>query len=297
MHKYNFEEQSKLLEIAVQILEDYNIKEWSFGGGTALSTAYYNHRMSYDIDIFSEDFSAIEKIRENYKEIASNLSISHKDVEVSPSGVTFLLSNETHGLKIDFLYGKSLTSASYISQDILGQKNIKIQTATEIISRKLKYRENITIRDFVDFAYVEKEDHILTSIKQTGIIEIERYLDIINQFNEFNEEDFNQELVYLDADFIDSKICIGKLLQNFFTPNDIVKIAVDENSEIIAFDEWVTLYKEDFESVGVYNIYNVSLEDISSTLNKNIEDVSYLNIYNINENKVVQICNNKNATL
>ncbi len=203
MQKYNFDEQSKLLEISIQILEDYNIKEWSFGGGTALSTAYYNHRMSYDIDIFSEDFSAIEIIRENYKEIALNLNISHKDVEVSPSGVTFLLSSETHGLKIDFLYGKNLTSTPYILQDILGQRNIKIQTAIEIIARKIKYRENITIRDFVDFAYAEKEDHILTSIKQSGIIDIDRYLDIIQQFKEFNEEDFNQELVYLDADFID----------------------------------------------------------------------------------------------
>lgn len=294
MQKYNFDEQSKLLEISIQILEDYNIKEWSFGGGTALSTAYYNHRMSYDIDIFSEDFSAIEIIRENYKEIALNLNISHKDVEVSPSGVTFLLSSETHGLKIDFLYGKNLTSTPYILQDILGQRNIKIQTAIEIIARKIKYRENITIRDFVDFAYAEKEDHILTSIKQSGIIDIDRYLDIIQQFKEFNEEDFNQELVYLDADFIDSKICIGKLLKNFFTPNNIVKIAVNENNEIIAFDEWIALYKEDFESVGVYNIYDISLKNIGSTLNKDIEDVLYLDIYNMNKNKVAQICNNKN---
>ncbi|MEA2050727.1 MAG: nucleotidyl transferase AbiEii/AbiGii toxin family protein [Campylobacterota bacterium] len=108
MKKFNFKEQSKLLNIAVQILEDYDIQEWSFGGGTALSTVYYNHRMSYDIDIFSQDFSAIEIIRENYKEIASNLNISNQDVAVSPSGVTFLLSSDTHGLKIDFLYSTTL---------------------------------------------------------------------------------------------------------------------------------------------------------------------------------------------
>lgn len=280
MKKFNFEEQSKLLNIAVQILEDYDIQEWSFGGGTALSTVYYNHRMSYDIDIFSEDFSAIETIRENYKEIASNLNISNKDVVVSPSGVTFLLSSDTHGLKIDFIYSTTLTDIPYIYQDILGQKKIKIQTVKEIIARKLKYRENITIRDFVDFAYVEKEDHILTDLKKTGIIEIDRYLDSIQQIKEFNEEDFNQELVYLDADFIDSKTCIAKLLNDFFTPNEKVKIAVNENNEIVAFDEWVALYQEDLESVGTYNIYDIDSNGLS-----------YLDIYEMDKNRVVVILN------
>jgi len=59
METHDFSIQKQLFEIAYQILEDYEIEEWSFGGGTAFSYCYYQHRMSYDIDIFLEDFSAI----------------------------------------------------------------------------------------------------------------------------------------------------------------------------------------------------------------------------------------------
>jgi len=46
MSIYNFLTQQELFEIAFAILEDYDINEWSFDGGTALSYSYYNHRMS-----------------------------------------------------------------------------------------------------------------------------------------------------------------------------------------------------------------------------------------------------------
>jgi len=39
--KYNFKNQEQLLEIASQICEDYDAIEFSFGGGTLLSAAYY----------------------------------------------------------------------------------------------------------------------------------------------------------------------------------------------------------------------------------------------------------------
>ena len=275
MSKYNFEEQAELLQIAIQILEDYKIDEWSFGGGTALSTVYYNHRMSYDIDIFMEDFGSINTIKENYKEIATNLGISFDDVLISPSAVTFLLSSESHKLKIDFLYCKSLTPNPYIIKDILGQVNIRIQTIQEIISRKLRYRENITIRDFVDFAYVEKEDMILSELKKIEIINIDRFLDIIKQFKEFNEEDFNQELIFLNASFIDSKSCISELLASYFTPDKIIRIATNDNNEVLAFDEWVDFYKDEYKSIGEYNIYNISSNNLS-----------YIDIYEMDKDSI-----------
>ena len=120
MLTYNFSTQKELFEIAYAILEDYNITEWSFGGGTALSYCYYEHRMSYDIDIFSDDYSAIDQLIRNKEEIAQNLGISLAQVESSPSGITFILEEQGHGLKLDFLYGSSLTSTPYILKDVFG---------------------------------------------------------------------------------------------------------------------------------------------------------------------------------
>ena len=134
MATYDFSTQKELFEIAYAILEDYNIEEWSFGGGTALSYCYYEHRMSYDIDIFSEDYSAIGRLVENQEEIAQNLGISLYQVESSPSGITFILEEQGHGLKLDFLYGSSLTSIPYTVRNIFGFSNIKIQTSLEILA-------------------------------------------------------------------------------------------------------------------------------------------------------------------
>lgn len=61
---YDFSKQKKLLDIALEICDDYGAKEFSFGGGTLLSSGYYNHRMSYDIDIFTQDFSFIQNLIE-----------------------------------------------------------------------------------------------------------------------------------------------------------------------------------------------------------------------------------------
>jgi hypothetical protein len=163
--KYDFSDQKKLFQIAYEILEDYDIKEWSFGGGTALSYIFYQHRMSYDIDIFSENFSAIDILISHREEIAQNLGISLREVEVSPSGITFILNEHGHGLKLDFIYQSPLTTASYSYMDVFGYSNIKVQTPLEIIAKKLKYRSIITVRDFVDFAIAQTKEELLTKLK------------------------------------------------------------------------------------------------------------------------------------
>ena len=80
MANYDFSIQKQLFEIAYQILEDYEIEAWSFGGGTALSYCYYRHRMSYDIDIFLEDYSAIAILLDNKGEIARNYRKVYEEV-------------------------------------------------------------------------------------------------------------------------------------------------------------------------------------------------------------------------
>ena len=147
---YNFSTQKELFHIAYQILQDYGVTDWSFGGGTALSSLYYGHRMSYDIDIFSEDYSGIQTIIAAQKEITQNLGTSELEVAASSTGITFYLEGGT--LKIDFVYSPALTSSPYHYRDVFGIENIKVQTPQEIIAKKLKYREKATIRDFVDYA-------------------------------------------------------------------------------------------------------------------------------------------------
>ena len=289
MATYDFSTQKRLFEIAYAILEDYNIKEWSFGGGTALSYCYYKHRMSYDIDIFSEDYSAIGRLVENQEEIARNLGISSSQIESSPSGITFILEEQGHGLKLDFLYGSSLTSTPYSLKDIFGFTNIKIQTPLEILARKLKHREIITIRDFVDFAYCEQKDKIFTKLKSENIVDIDRFFEVVEQFNEFNELVFNQELKYLDSNIFRYKKDLLAIINGIMIPNKIIRVAVD-NTEVVAFDHFIDSYRNFYEEIGSYTVYELNRYEVMKFLNKDF--ITYIDILGLKASKIKLIKNN-----
>ena len=278
MSNYDFSKQQQLFEIAYQILEDYNIKEWSFGGGTALSYCYYQHRMSYDIDIFSEDYSSIGKLIENQKEIASNLGIELNQIESSASNITFILESDNAGLKLDFLYGTSLTSTPYESKNIFGFSSIKVQTPLEIIARKLKYRETLTIRDFLDFGFSEQKHTILTLLKSEKICDIDRFFEINEQFQNFNEESFNQELLYLNSNSLKTKADLNPIITNLMIPHTFIKVATD-NTEIVAFDEFIEMYRETYEEIGSYDVYTIEKDKILKYLNK--DSISYEDVLNL----------------
>ena len=245
---YDFSTQKELFFIAYQILQDYSISDWSFGGGTALSAVYYNHRMSYDIDIFFKDYSAIQKIISVQKEICKNLGIDELATDASPTGITFYL--EGGSLKLDFVYSPALTSNPYNYKTVFGFKEIKTQTPLEIIAKKLKFREKATIRDFVDYAVSQEQDEIMSKLKYEGIVDIERYFEVIEKFDKFDAKVFNAELKLL---FPNKEICkddFANTIRSIMKPGSQIKIAIDSNGEIVAFDEFIPVYQKHYARLG-----------------------------------------------
>ena len=254
---YDFSSQAKLFSIALDILEDYNISDWSFGGGTALSSIYYKHRMSYDIDIFLEDFSSMQVIIEYQEEIARNLGIGKQHIKSSPTGVTFTLDANSHGLKLDFVYSPALTSNPYNHKTVFGFKNIKTQTPLEIIAKKLKFREKATIRDFVDYAVSQEQDEIMSKLKYEGIVDIERYFEVIEKFDKFDANVFNAELKLL---FPNKKLCkddFANTIRSIMKPGSKIKIALDLNEEIVAFDEFIPVYQKHYAPLGKLQVLEI----------------------------------------
>ncbi len=278
MESYDFSIQKQLFEIAYQILEDYEVTDWSFGGGTALSYCYYQHRMSYDIDIFLEDFSAITILLDNKDEIARNLGIPISLVKSSSSNLTFILKENDEGLKLDFLYGTALTSTPYCSKTIFGFQNITLQTPMEILARKLKHRETVTIRDFVDFSFAEQQEVIMTKLKSENIVDIDRFFDVIKQFNDFDELTFNQELEYLNSYLYNKKEDLAQSINSLMIPNEIIKVAVDD-VEVVAFDQFIEAYREVYEEVGSFNVFKVKRSEIMKLIGKDF--ISYYDIINL----------------
>lgn len=131
--RYDFSAQSELFHIALEILEDYNISSWSFGGGTALSSLYYRHRMSYDIDIFVEEYGEIQRLLTFQEEIAHNLGVDSNHIQSSPTGVTFILDDESNGLKLDFVYSLALTEDPFVTKEVFGVPEVKAQTPRRLL--------------------------------------------------------------------------------------------------------------------------------------------------------------------
>ena len=231
--------------------------------------------MSYDIDIFIDDFSAISILLENKEEIARNLGIPISLVKSSTSNLTFILKEKDEGLKLDFLYGTALTSTPYHVQDTFGFQNIRVQTPIEILARKLKHRETLTIRDFVDFAFIEEKDAVLTKLKSANIVDIDRFLDVVEQFNGFDELAFNQELKHLNSYIYQKKESLADIITGLMIPNEIIRVAVDD-SEVVAFDHFIDAYREFYEEVGGYEVFELRKEKILKVLEK--KDISLLKV-------------------
>jgi len=273
---YDFSTQKELFDISCQILSDYEIIDWSFGGGTALSAIFYQHRVSYDIDIFSEDFKSIDRLISNQEEIAKNLGIDMISVKSSTSGVTFGLDNGS--LKLDFIYSTALTKEPYIIKDIFDYSDIKVQTPIEIIAKKLKYREKATIRDFVDYAIVEEHTGLLTKLKSKGIVDIDRYFDVVDKFNNFDKYLFDEELKYLLPDKNLTKDDFYDTINGLMRPKESIRIACDHTNEVVAFDEFIEAYRDFYEELGRYSIYTIKNSGISyrDILNLKYKDVLVL---------------------
>jgi len=282
---YDFSIQKELFSVAYQILQDYSISDWSFGGGTALSSIYYNHRMSYDIDIFLEDYSAIQKIISAQKEVCKNLGIDELAVDASFTGITFYL--EGGSLKLDFVYSPALTSNPYNYKTVFRFTDIKVQTPLEIIAKKLKFREKATIRDFVDYAISQEQDKIMTKLKSEGIVDIERYFEVIEKFDKFDAKVFNAELKLLFPNKEISKDDFANTIHSFMKPGSRIKIALDSIGEIVAFDEFIPIYQKHYapiEKLKIYTIPNTGLDykELIKMDKSQVEELISLKVNQIN---------------
>jgi hypothetical protein len=280
---YNFSEQEKMFGVAVSILQDYNASEWSFGGGTALSILHYQHRMSYDIDIFSEDYSLIQNLIDNRNEIGRLLGVPPSRIKESPGGLTFIVSDTNAKLKLDFVYQSPLTSSPYAIADVFGHKQIKVQSVKEILSKKIKYREPITIRDYIDFYFADKHGEGLGASMLEDITSIDRYIDIVKQFNDLNAEYFNQELEFINPFGIVEKSDIAEIINSSIYFPQTIKVAYDETGEIVAFENFVDRYRDGYTGVfGEYNIVTIDRAEAMRKLNIEGRPLNFSDLYETN---------------
>lgn len=123
---------------------------WTFGGGTVLMLRY-GHRLSKDIDIFVPDPQYLGFVSPRLSDAAERVSQDY----VEGPGYVKLLRPEG---EIDFVASPNLTAQPYDEWTLLG-RTVKVETAAEIVAKKLWHRGNrATARDLFDLSLVIERD-------------------------------------------------------------------------------------------------------------------------------------------
>lgn len=120
---------------------------WTLGGGTVLMFRY-EHRLSKDIDIFVPDPQYLGFVTPRLSDTAAELTNDYTEL---PGSFVKLQFEEG---EIDFVAAPSLLAQAWETWEIAG-RNIRVETAAEIIAKKMYHRgDRATARDLFDLSLV-----------------------------------------------------------------------------------------------------------------------------------------------
>lgn len=145
-------EQEKVLDLISK--EDYLIRKFYFTGGTPLSAFYLFHRISEDLDFFSEQEVHLSSIERFIGKIKKELNLVNVDYRKFLGLHTFyLFFDKKSFLKIDFSY----YPFDRIEKGIK-YKNIIVDSLYDIAVNKVHtISMKARVRDFIDIYFIIKK--------------------------------------------------------------------------------------------------------------------------------------------
>lgn len=153
----NFEQQISTLnsvyyELLAPIEKQSTLKNWwIFGGGTALAMFHFNHRKSFDIDIFITESQLFDFLNPKWYIDETNLFDSN---EYRFDGINHHVQLKTKDdIKVDFLLNESIINNPIENKIIDLDYKLFYESIEDIVAKKIKYRkqDNLT-RDIFDIA-------------------------------------------------------------------------------------------------------------------------------------------------
>jgi hypothetical protein len=148
---------------------------WTLGGGTVLMFRYH-HRLSKDIDIFVPDPQYLGFVTPRLSDTAADLTQDYTEL---PGAFVKLQFEEG---EVDFVAAPNLVADAWEIWDI-GGRSVKVETAAEIIAKKMYHRgDRATARDLFDVALViEREPQQLLAATPFLLRHREAFLAQIRQ--------------------------------------------------------------------------------------------------------------------
>lgn len=165
-----------------------------FGGGTALAIYYFQHRLSFDIDLFVTDIQILNYLSPKHWIDETNNFNTSRYIDLS-NHIRVL--EKKNNIKVDVLVAQN-TSSEYLlddSKDIF-HSDIYVESIEDIIAKKIVYRRNDNLtRDIIDIAIsINHADNVLEKLYVAQKITKEDIQDLYNSIGELDRETFNEEI-------------------------------------------------------------------------------------------------------
>lgn len=160
--------QRKLLNnFQVQILTEIGQSElaryFNWGGGTALSYFYLQHRLSEDLDFFSQELIGDEIIIKAMNDLKEKLKISEIKYLKYPNRSQFFIKKANVSLKIEFIYFPFIHLQKPVKDKTF---NLTVESLFDIAANKtLALYERQEPKDVYDFHYIlQKKEYSLDNL-------------------------------------------------------------------------------------------------------------------------------------
>lgn len=173
-------------EVLDAFLKVTGAKDLCFGGDTALALYHYQHRPSFDIDLFTHDSVLFESLRPSHW-LHRTMLFDAKNFINDENHIRIL--ERKHNIKLDIIY----TYHEGTIDDSFNP-NIQIESVETIIAKKILFRrrDNLT-RDLIDIAVAIELDDVLYKLIETSSVAAEH-------LREFKEAVENLDIVTYDIE-------------------------------------------------------------------------------------------------
>lgn len=165
-----------------------------FGGGTALALYYFQHRLSFDIDLFVTDVQVLNYLSpKHWIEETDNFN-SSKYIDLS-NHIRVL--EKRNNIKVDILVSQEASSDFLLDDSkALFSQAVYVESIEDIIAKKIVYRRNDNLtRDIIDIAIaINYADNILEKLFLSEKINKEDVQDLYNSIERLDRETFNEEI-------------------------------------------------------------------------------------------------------
>jgi len=147
-----------LSPLQAKILDLFYREEFPFflTGGTALSAFYLHHRYSQDLDFFTLDGEALQRVPSRIESFGKELRAEIESIQSEPAFKRFIVSADQERIVVDFV--KDVEYQVNPEKSMFGR--IKVDSFEDIASNKIcAILGRMEIKDYIDLFFISEAGH------------------------------------------------------------------------------------------------------------------------------------------